>query len=84
MLIEGASMYFFIEKKNVMILYFLQREQVLRGKSNELMSLLKNELSVFDSAIANVETMYGPNRAGDIPHSLEIINKTKNLLGYNP
>jgi UDP-N-acetylglucosamine 4-epimerase len=28
--------------------------------------------------------VYGPNRNGDIPHSLASIDKAKNLLGYNP
>ena len=27
---------------------------------------------------------YGPNRAGDIPHSLACIDKAKTLLGYAP
>ncbi|MDF1516554.1 MAG: SDR family oxidoreductase [Lutibacter sp.] len=55
-----------------------------RTTLNELMAALKNQLSVFDPAIANVQTTYGPNRAGDIPHSLASIDKAKNLLGYNP
>jgi UDP-N-acetylglucosamine 4-epimerase len=31
-----------------------------------------------------VEVAYGPNRAGDIPHSLASIAKAKELLNYNP
>jgi UDP-N-acetylglucosamine 4-epimerase len=31
-----------------------------------------------------VEVLHGPNRAGDIPHSLASIEKAKRLLGYNP
>ena len=46
--------------------------------------ILKEYLSEFDSAIANVEIKHGPNRAGDIPHSLANIDKAKSLLGYDP
>jgi len=31
-----------------------------------------------------VEIIYGPNRAGDIPHSLASIDKAKRLLHYQP
>ena len=55
-----------------------------RTTLNELMIALKKQLAVFDPAIANVETTYGPNRAGDIPHSLASIDKAKILLGYDP
>ena len=48
------------------------------------MASLKKYLSVFDSAIGEIETIYGPNRLGDIPHSLASIDKAKKLLGYNP
>jgi UDP-N-acetylglucosamine 4-epimerase len=55
-----------------------------RTTLNELMEALKNQLAVFDPAIAAVKTTYGPNRAGDIPHSLASIDKAKILLGYDP
>ena len=55
-----------------------------RTTLNQLVEYLKEYLSEFDSAIANVEIKHGPNRAGDIPHSLANIDKAKNLLGYNP
>ena len=55
-----------------------------RTTLNDLMASLKKYLSVHDNAIAAVETIYGPNRVGDIPHSLASIDKAKNLLGYNP
>jgi len=51
---------------------------------NELIELLKLNLSRFDKSIADVEVAYGPNRAGDIPHSLASIDKAKQLLNYNP
>ena len=55
-----------------------------RTDLNELMTLLKKYLSNFDSKIADVQVNYGPNRQGDVPHSLASIDKAKELLGYNP
>ena len=55
-----------------------------RTTLNQLVSILKNQLSHFDSKIANVEIKYGPKRVGDIPHSLASIEKGKEILGYNP
>lgn len=55
-----------------------------RTTLNQLVTVLREELSHFDAAIANVEIKYGPNRAGDIPHSLASIDKAKEILGYNP
>jgi UDP-N-acetylglucosamine 4-epimerase len=51
---------------------------------NELIEALKVNLSVFDNQIADVDIKYGPNRAGDIPHSLASIEKAKFLLEYKP
>lgn len=50
----------------------------------ELITLLKAYLSDFDSNINNVEITYGPERKGDVPHSLASIDKAKTLLGYHP
>lgn len=55
-----------------------------RTTLNQLVEGLKEFLSEFDPEIANIEPTHGPNRAGDIPHSLACIDKAKNLLGYNP
>ncbi|SEO50653.1 UDP-N-acetylglucosamine 4-epimerase [Flavobacterium sp. CF108] len=55
-----------------------------RNTLNDLVKYLKKYLSEFDSKIADVEIVYGVNRAGDIPHSLASIDKAKSLLGYNP
>ncbi len=55
-----------------------------RTTLNQLVQLLKENLAVFDSKIAEVQISYGPNRSGDIPHSLASIEKAKNKLGYNP
>lgn len=49
-----------------------------------LVSYLKEYLSEFDENIANVVVKYGPNRAGDIPHSHANIDKAKKMLNYNP
>lgn len=50
----------------------------------ELTTLLKKHLSEYDPQISEIEIQHGPNRAGDIPHSLASIEKAKRLLGYNP
>ena len=55
-----------------------------RTTLNDLVNHLKTFLAEYDPAIANVEVLYGPNRAGDIPHSLASIDKAKELLGYSP
>lgn len=55
-----------------------------RTTLNDLVGYLKSTLSAFDPAIAEVKVIHGPNRAGDIPHSLASIDKAKELLGYDP
>lgn len=55
-----------------------------RATLNELIENLKSNLSRFDREIAHVEIKYGPERKGDIPHSLASIDKARSLLGYNP
>lgn len=55
-----------------------------RTTLNDLVGYLKEYLSEFDAAISEVEVDYGPNRAGDIPHSLASIEKAERLLGYKP
>ena len=55
-----------------------------RNTLNDLVGYLKEYLAEFDSEIANVDIVYGANRAGDIPHSLASIDKAKEMLGYNP
>ncbi|WP_436418422.1 SDR family oxidoreductase [Petrimonas sulfuriphila] len=55
-----------------------------RTTLNQLVGYLKEYLSELDPAIGQVEILHGPNRAGDIPHSLANIDKARNLLGYNP
>jgi UDP-N-acetylglucosamine 4-epimerase len=55
-----------------------------RTTLNDLLQYLKEYLSKYDPKIAAVEVVHGPNRAGDIPHSLASIDKAKSLLGYQP
>lgn len=55
-----------------------------RTTLNSLIGYLKENLSKFDSEIQNIECIYGPNRQGDIPHSLASVDKAINLLGYQP
>ena len=55
-----------------------------RNTLNDLMFYLKEYLSEFDSEITDIRVIYGPNRAGDIPHSHASVNKAKELLNYNP
>ncbi len=55
-----------------------------RTTLNELTSLLKEYLSEFDTKIKEVDVKFGPERKGDVPHSLASIDKAKSLLGYNP
>jgi UDP-N-acetylglucosamine 4-epimerase len=50
----------------------------------EITKLLKKHLSQKDPKIADVEIQFGPNRNGDIPHSLASVEKAKNILGYSP
>ncbi|MCC9043597.1 SDR family oxidoreductase [Myroides sp. M-43] len=55
-----------------------------RTTLNSLIGFLKENLAKYDAQIANVEAIYGPNRVGDIPHSLASVDKAKALLGYEP
>lgn len=55
-----------------------------RTDLNELSSLLKIYLSEFDPEISKIEVKYGPERKGDVPHSLASIDKASQLLGYSP
>ena len=55
-----------------------------RATLNDLVGSLKKYLSKYDSKINEVEVVYGPNRIGDIPHSLASIEKAKKYLNYNP
>ena len=51
---------------------------------NELFAALREDLAAFDPAVAAIAPKYGPERQGDIAHSLASIEKAKRLLGYAP
>lgn len=51
---------------------------------NELYAQLVSNLSEFDPKIAGIKPSYGPERQGDVRHSLASIEKAKSLLGYSP
>lgn len=55
-----------------------------RTTLNQLCDYLREFLAGYDPAIAGIRPTYGPNRAGDIPHSLASIDKARKLLGYSP
>ncbi|MGL2964592.1 SDR family oxidoreductase [Flavobacterium sp. RSB2_4_14] len=55
-----------------------------RTTLNDMVHYLKLFLSDYDKKIADIQVIYGPNRVGDIPHSLASIEKAKKLLNYHP
>jgi len=55
-----------------------------RTTLNQLVGYLKEFLTAYDAEIVKVEIVHGPNRQGDIPHSLASIDKARQLLGYEP
>jgi UDP-N-acetylglucosamine/UDP-N-acetylgalactosamine 4-epimerase len=55
-----------------------------RTSLNQLFYFIRNLAAQSDSEIMTIEPVYGPARAGDIPHSLASIEKAKKLLYYSP
>ena len=55
-----------------------------RTDLNALFEMLREFLSTFDPAIGDINPADGPERIGDVPHSLASIDKARKLLGYNP
>lgn len=51
---------------------------------NELVDFIQKELCKFYPEVKNVKVQYGPERIGDVPHSLASIEKAKSNLGYSP
>lgn len=51
---------------------------------NELVNVLQELLSQFDGSIGSIDVKYGPERVGDVRHSLASTVKAKALLGYRP
>ena len=55
-----------------------------RTTLKQLTELLKNTLTQYDIAIKDVSIAYGPERVGDVPHSLASIDKAIANVGYAP
>lgn len=51
---------------------------------NSLYSLIRKKLADFDPDVLDLEANYGPERKGDVKHSLADISKSKRLLNYKP
>lgn len=55
-----------------------------RTTLNQLFTFIRELAGKYDMKILSIEPVYGPARAGDIPHSLASIEKARKLLGYAP
>ncbi len=55
-----------------------------RTTLTQLFTCLRDDFSMFDREISKISPVYGPERTGDIPHSLADIGKARRLLGYAP
>jgi UDP-N-acetylglucosamine/UDP-N-acetylgalactosamine 4-epimerase len=55
-----------------------------RTSLNQLFALLREILGRYDREILNIQPVYGPDRKGDILHSLASVEKAGRLLGYSP
>lgn len=51
---------------------------------NRMYEIIRESLGVFDRGILGIEPLFGPERAGDIRHSLASVEKAGRLLGYEP
>lgn len=55
-----------------------------RTTLNQLYDHIQKIAGRYDSDILKIPIIYGPERAGDIPHSLASVDKARRLLGYSP
>jgi UDP-N-acetylglucosamine 4-epimerase len=55
-----------------------------RTTLNELYYRIQELIGKYDNEVLSIKPVYGPEREGDIPHSLASIDKAKRLLGYSP
>jgi len=55
-----------------------------RTTLNRLFEIIRDLAGRYDREILEIKPFYGPERAGDIPHSQASIEKAKRLLGYTP
>lgn len=51
---------------------------------NKLIEALKENLSHFLPAVSTIPVIHGPERPGDVRHSLASVEKAQRLLGYEP
>jgi len=51
---------------------------------NDMTLMLRSCLSAYDISISKIDPDHGPNRPGDIPHSMASVGKAVRLLGYQP
>ncbi|MGM0634757.1 MAG: SDR family oxidoreductase [Bacteroidota bacterium] len=55
-----------------------------RTTIKNMAELLREYLAAYDSKIADITIKHGPNRQGDVPHSLASIQKAQEKLNYQP
>jgi UDP-N-acetylglucosamine 4-epimerase len=55
-----------------------------RTSLNQLFKYIREIAGEYDRSVLNLEPVYGPERSGDIPHSLASIKKAQSMLGYSP
>lgn len=55
-----------------------------RTTLNQMVDALIEFMSEYDPKIKNAKIIYGPNRVGDIPHSLASIDKIQAKMNYQP
>ena len=55
-----------------------------RTTLNKMFELIRSYAAKYDEKVLRINPTYGPDRAGDIPHSLASIEKIGRLLGYFP
>ncbi len=55
-----------------------------RTTIKDMAEKVRNYLSAYDEKIAAITIEHGPNRQGDVPHSLASIKKAQDKMGYQP
>jgi len=54
-----------------------------RTNLNELFGMIRSLVAANDNDVLSINPVYGPEREGDIPHSLASVEKAERLLGYH-